>query len=327
MILPAPGQQQAAHATGRIAPKPKSDAPLYQQEWIWGVGAGVVWFFIFSAGMLLESLPHRVALGWSQEETRDDANIGRLTRQLVQLSNPPLLPNTSEAPAGQQVSSPPTAASTVALLTQAIEEQGSKVGGPRANQDAESQRAQGGDKDTATAWQTIYHFLASMLLYTPLNVALLALLAGLIGGCASNEADHSELLRDIEDKEKEADAAALRVLRRKLTYLEEHPAYSMMRSFIVYLVFISGLYIASSDPFNPFVPHPRFYPIHPPRRSRLRPRLHRWLRPDALSALARSGSLTREPAAARRGNRQNRHPQDRDRRKDRAHPAGRSTRT
>jgi hypothetical protein len=39
-------------------------------------------------------------------------------------------------------------------------------------------------------------------------------------------------------------------LTQKLAYMEEHPAFSMIRGLVVYLVIVSGLYIAAADPFD-----------------------------------------------------------------------------
>ncbi len=82
-------------------------------------------------------------------------------------------------------------------------------------------------------------FVQAALCFTPTNLALLAVLAGLLGGCASKflvEGMPAERVRMI---------AAVR-----LQYLDESPWSAMIRSFVVYLCVIAGLYFAIDDPFK-----------------------------------------------------------------------------
>ena len=235
-------ERESQVAQDRMFPKTDSaKRPLFERRWFWGICAGTVWFLIFSAGILVDSLPHRVALGWKSEETRDEAAVGRLAKQMVQSLQTLPVSNQGPSSPNDQAAAQNSATSAFAVLAKAIQDQASQANVQTAPRVVTN----------IGFGQTIYHFLAGMILFTPINVALLALLAGLIGGCASNEADHDDLRREIIEAEKHDNVAALRLLRRKLHYLKEHPAYSMMRSFIVYLVFVSGIYIATSDPFNP----------------------------------------------------------------------------
>ena len=85
-------------------------------------------------------------------------------------------------------------------------------------------------------------FGASVLFYTPLNAALLTLLAGFVGGCASRTTygvQTSEIGSATDDRS-----------RQHLLFLTERPSASMLRSFVVYLGLIAGLYIAGSNPFE-----------------------------------------------------------------------------
>jgi hypothetical protein len=85
-------------------------------------------------------------------------------------------------------------------------------------------------------------FVLSVILYTPLNVALLTLLAGFVGGCASKvtynggPSDHST----------GSDPPA----NRSSPFLTENPLASTLRSFVVYLSLIAGVYITSDQPFE-----------------------------------------------------------------------------
>ena len=196
-----------------------------QRRWLWGLCVGLIWFLVFSAGVLMDALPHREALGWKADDLRQDAVIGKLTQQIVKAFNPSTIPSEFPLP-------PDQAATALKLITTTIQAQSTVR--TVAN--------------SSNSWTVLYHFAWGILLFTPINVALLSLLAGFIGGCASNESDR-ELIQEQIEKARTVNEQIL--LKRRLSYLQEHPAYSMMRSFIVYLVFISGLYVVSSDPFSP----------------------------------------------------------------------------
>jgi hypothetical protein len=78
-------------------------------------------------------------------------------------------------------------------------------------------------------------FAAAACLYTPVSVAFLTLLAGFIGGCASNMTYGG------------ATPSGPQTLKE--LFRTENPLASMLRSFLVYLTFISGIYITTTDPF------------------------------------------------------------------------------
>ncbi len=77
-------------------------------------------------------------------------------------------------------------------------------------------------------------FLACVALYTPLNAALLTLLAGFVGGCTSS-ITHA--------RNSDADHAP------DNPYLTENPFASMLRAFLVYVGVIAGIYITGGSPF------------------------------------------------------------------------------
>jgi len=88
----------------------------------------------------------------------------------------------------------------------------------------------------AATWGTlIAAFAAATILYTPTNVAFLTLLAGFLGGCASQityARDGAEALTDAQ-----------------VRFRTETPFASMVRSFVVYLAFIAGTYVMTNEPF------------------------------------------------------------------------------
>jgi hypothetical protein len=85
-------------------------------------------------------------------------------------------------------------------------------------------------------------FIATMLLFTPINVGFLTLLAGLIGGCASSL--HYEHIRTNEEAKKVDLAPESHAFRG------ESPLASMFRSFLVYVAFMAGVYISIDNPFD-----------------------------------------------------------------------------
>jgi hypothetical protein len=82
-------------------------------------------------------------------------------------------------------------------------------------------------------------FLAAMVCFTPTNLLFLTLFAGLLGGCSSNlVAARAE------------DSPTISIEPHRMSYLSENPWSAMMRSFVVYLCVIAGLYFAMDDPFK-----------------------------------------------------------------------------
>jgi hypothetical protein len=81
------------------------------------------------------------------------------------------------------------------------------------------------------------------VLLHPLNVALLTLLAGFAGGCLSNVTYSHWGPSGAENEE--GDRVKARIL-----FLTESPFASTMRSFVVYLGVIAGLYITTNGPFD-----------------------------------------------------------------------------
>lgn len=89
-------------------------------------------------------------------------------------------------------------------------------------------------------------FVASVFLYTPTNVAVLTLLAGFLGGCASNMTFGRGGWGKAQDAAADPDDRAVGI---ELIHTES-PFASMFRSFLVYLAFITGIFITTSEPFQ-----------------------------------------------------------------------------
>lgn len=82
----------------------------------------------------------------------------------------------------------------------------------------------------------------TILVYTPLNAALLTVLAALVGGCSSYLATASR--KPSLSRNATADEA------KRLDFLSEWPVASMIRGFLVYVASIAGIYITTDDPFS-----------------------------------------------------------------------------
>jgi hypothetical protein len=85
---------------------------------------------------------------------------------------------------------------------------------------------------------TAHAFGAAIVCYTPTNLLFLTLLAGLLGGCSSNV------------RAQQMDDALKSENKERLMYLEESPWSAMVRSFVVYMCVIAGLYVVIDDPFK-----------------------------------------------------------------------------
>jgi len=88
-------------------------------------------------------------------------------------------------------------------------------------------------------------FAGSVLLYSPLNVALLTLLAGFLGGCASCLS-----FPDSGAAKAGADGATTAKAEASRAFRKESPFASMFRSFLVYLAFMAGIFITTDKPFE-----------------------------------------------------------------------------
>lgn len=94
----------------------------------------------------------------------------------------------------------------------------------------------------------MYLFLYA-LTFTPINVAVLSALAGVLGGFASNLAASNEF-RYMRSKPIDPESEEF----KSYVYMTENPLVSMLRGFITYLIFIAGSYLTnfttSVDPQN-----------------------------------------------------------------------------
>jgi hypothetical protein len=93
----------------------------------------------------------------------------------------------------------------------------------------------------------IMDVVATLCFYTPLNVALLTLFAGFAGGCLSKVTYGHWSTQAIKDT---ANLASNAGIGDREFFMTESPFASTMRSFVVYLAVIAGLYITTNGPFE-----------------------------------------------------------------------------
>jgi hypothetical protein len=90
----------------------------------------------------------------------------------------------------------------------------------------------------------------AVLTFTPTNVAILSMLAGFIGGCASlllyGDDDRSTNQSPENDKPP--------VDEDRMHFLTEHPLGSAIRGFAVFLAFLAGTVTATNDAFGATTP-------------------------------------------------------------------------
>lgn len=90
------------------------------------------------------------------------------------------------------------------------------------------------------AWSSVIVVLKAAFTFSPINIGLLCVTAGLVGGCAANLSWYKLASQE----------ATNRVSARRSAYLTEHPANAVMRSFLIYLLLMAGLLAFMPDPFK-----------------------------------------------------------------------------
>ena len=90
-------------------------------------------------------------------------------------------------------------------------------------------------------------FLLAILIYSPLNAAIVACLAGYLGGHMSR----AQFKHVAEPKREDESARGYDRKVREYRYLTEPPHLSAMRGLVGYLVMLSGVLVFSATPFTP----------------------------------------------------------------------------
>jgi hypothetical protein len=196
-------------------------------SWLfWAVMATVIWFIVFSLGILVDSTPFRESLGWTDKKAEHKALVEEIAKAVE--DKLPQSAATGESEKGKGDNIPPPV--------------------PKENQSASPTAA---PATTPGKGDIIFNFGMGILTYLPLNVGLLTIIAAFIGGCSVNSREVVQLWKEVDilDQNNDESAEANR-LRKQLNYLMEHPGYSAIRGLIIYLVVIGGLFLAGTQLFG-----------------------------------------------------------------------------
>lgn len=223
------------------------------------VVALVTWLMLYAAGLLLESIEHRIVLApitmkkQLGEAGKDVYNkVMRVPQSEIADKDP-----TSVAAAAKAAAN--TVAKAVAdTAAKSVAEAGAKATeiSPKAT---DSGLAKSPDDVAAKNSPDIPHrtpsappepgpsvvwaFFAAFFCYSPTNISMLTLTAGFLGGCVSNA-----VATTMEDDELK------KIPERQRAFLCENPLSATMRSFVVYLCLVAGLCAATDDPFKDTTP-------------------------------------------------------------------------
>lgn len=168
---------------------------------IGGLLAVLCWIVVFASGAVVETLPSRIAIGPVSTLKSLDADTLKAVYHLTQTDPLPARIPSSDVEGYKQGLI--KWSSNLQLLPQ------------------------------------MKHFLICVFCYTPINLAVLSFLAGMMGGYFSNFYARNLRKRGIAIKEED-----------QLRFLEEPPLTSAMRGFLAYICFIAGIYIVVDSPFE-----------------------------------------------------------------------------
>lgn len=217
---------------------PPSHLPLWKQL-LWGSCALGLWLLVFAAGLLIDSEPYRVRLGWRSEDPQA-GQIAKLEKR-VEIIEERDVPATGTEN-GHELKPPLSGKATGDQADQAFDSS-------REPRDYHEE-----DNPPAAAKTSMWtSYLLATLSFIPVNVAILTILAAFLGGCSGSPQfvkDIESRLRDIESRLGESSPQA-EELRSRVNYLNEHPLFSAFRGLIVFLLIASGLFVfAGSDTFT-----------------------------------------------------------------------------
>lgn len=198
------------NATLLAAPLEKREVP--RDKLLMGSISLVLWILLFAAGLLIETVEYRLVLA--------PRSVAKQLGEAEMLTVP-----------GQ----------SAATVRENANDRKAEAQKPPSDPSV-TPRHDLSKKTWSAIFAEFQAFFVSIFCFTPINLALLALVAGLLGGCASNIA--------IETMPPRQRAELRRAHPRRHWYLQEPPVSAAIRGFIVYLCVIGGLYVALDDPFK-----------------------------------------------------------------------------
>lgn len=238
VVAPAPG-------TGRSG-APSAWSPLVTAL----ATATALWVVLFGAGVTVETEIARFILAplGRLENDRNEEAIARLAA---------LVDSGGEAGRAQREPAGPAAGAAVrsaaetsrsAVTTAAVfaaDVPGTSTGTSPTGGDRPAATEYATRRERLAAWagrqplvQKVTAFLVCLTCYSPINIAILSLLAGLIGGCASS------LYYTRLDPERRS------LVGERSDTLNEHPGISAVRGLVGYILILAGLYAVFDDPFK-----------------------------------------------------------------------------
>ena len=221
------------------------------------VPATIAWIALFCAGATIETELARLILAPldTLSKQRDDQEIRRLAALAgleIQEVRKVKAPNTDGQPSGDSEGSADGSAArrpvvAAALVSSASESEGENSGPkPSAIDDrslGERLAAWAGKQTTGKA----VAFVTCLACYSPINIALLSVMAGLIGGCASNL--YYDGARSLKTQGAAETVVSPQDAARDAS-LSENPAISAVRGLVGYILILAGVYAVFDDPFK-----------------------------------------------------------------------------
>ena len=201
----------------------------------------ICWIMLYAAGLLMESVEERILLAPHTMEKQLGPNGKDLVADVIRQAKEAektVVPRGPKPKDAQSESGKETEHSTAAV--------------PSDEKGKEPKKVTTADKSEAkpvpllATRQPISRtaaFFYSVLVYTPTNMALLTLFAGLLGGCVSN------IKYSMMTKEERANLKP-----HEDAILSENPLSATMRGFVIYLCMVAGLYVVLDDPFKDSTP-------------------------------------------------------------------------
>jgi hypothetical protein len=209
------------------------------------IASTVLWIVIFGGGVTVDTTEARFALAPLDRVTNDRNRVG--LERLAILTGAEIRSDATRLPS---IRKSPEVASAVSVNAERAGMVGGDVAQAAIGPQVESSGAEAARDEELVAillewanglssWQKIGYFGICLACYSPINIAVLALVAGMLGGCLSNLyiASIHPSVRD-------------RIDERRVDVLSESPIVASVRGLLAYICILSGLYAFFDDPFR-----------------------------------------------------------------------------
>lgn len=209
--------------------------------------ATALWVMLFCAGVTVETEAARFILAplGRLSVTGDDAALERLAKLVI----PEETRSAVTSGAGREAPLPkpdnaahrnPGATAAVFVADSVGDAGGTREAPAAAAPTTREQLAAWAGKLDRT--KKLPAFLTCLTCYSPINIAILSILAGLIGGCASK--------LYVEGKQKRTTQDGITPVSEREVSLDEDPTLSAVRGLVGYILILAGIYAVFDDPFK-----------------------------------------------------------------------------